>query len=74
MRGTVFFAGVHDAGTLWASNRHDGKSIGALSEVTIGRRARFTIVVFLLLLMVNAVFAIVIAEALVATPGVVIPT
>lgn len=26
--GTIFFAGVHDMGALWASNRHKGKSMG----------------------------------------------
>ena len=36
--GTVFFAGVHDMGALWASSRHKGKSIGALSEAVIGTR------------------------------------
>ena len=34
--GTIFFAGVHDSGALWASNRYQGRSIGALSEAVIG--------------------------------------
>ena len=34
--GSIFFAGVHDFGALWASNRHDAKSIGALSESVVG--------------------------------------
>ena len=38
--GTIFFAGVHDFGAIWASARHKGKSIGALSEEGIGRHAR----------------------------------
>jgi carbon starvation protein len=73
--GTIFFAGVHDFGALWASNRHKGKSIGALSETVIGRRSRalYMIVVFLVLLMVNAVFGVVIANAFVNTPGSVFP-
>ncbi len=73
--GTIFFAGVHDMGALWASNRHQGKSIGALSETVIGKRARalFMVVIFLLLLMVNAVFASIIAGLLVSTPESVIP-
>src|SRR5690606_36379317 len=59
--GTIFFAGVHDFGALWASSRNKGKSIGALSEGVIGKRTRslFLIVVFLLLLMVNAVFGVI---------------
>ena len=73
--GTVFFAGIHDAGSLWASVRNQGKSIGALTESVVGRRARgvFMIVIFLLLLMVNAVFAIIIAGLFVDFPSSVIP-
>jgi len=73
--GTIFFAGVHDAGALWASVRNKGKSIGALTETVVGRRARslFMIVIFLLLLMVNAVFAIIIAQLFIDVPSSVIP-
>jgi carbon starvation protein len=73
--GTIFFAGVHDFGALWASARHKGKSIGALSEEVIGKRTRalFMVVIFLVLLMVNAVFGVVIAGAFVNTPSAVFP-
>ena len=73
--GTIFFAGVHDSGALWASNRHKARSIGALSEEVIGKRTRslFMIVIFLVLLMVNSVFGVVIANAFVNTPGAVFP-
>ena len=73
--GTIFFAGVHDMGALWASARHKGKSMGALSETVIGKRTRalFMIVVFLVLLMVNAVFGVVIANSFVANPTAVLP-
>lgn len=73
--GTIFFAGVHDMGALWASSRHKGKSIGALSEEVIGKRTRalFMIVVFLVLLMVNAVFGVVIANSFVSQPTAVLP-
>ena len=73
--GTIFFAGVHDFGALWASARHQGKSIGALSEEVIGKRTRalFMVVIFLVLLMVNAVFGVVIAGAFVNTPEAVFP-
>ena len=73
--GTIFFAGVHDFGALWASARHKGKSIGALSETVIGKRTRalFMVVIFLVLLMVNAVFGVVIAGAFVGTPSAVFP-
>ncbi len=74
--GTVFFAGVHDFGALWASVRNQGRSIGALTEDIVGKRARsiFMVVIFLLLLMVNAVFGIIIANEHIAVPGSVIPT
>ena len=73
--GTIFFAGIHDMGALWASARHKGKSMGALSENVIGKRTRalFMIVVFLVLLMVNAVFGVVIANSFVSQPNAVFP-
>ncbi len=73
--GTIFFAGVHDFGAIWASVRNKAQSIGSLTGDVVGPRARalFMIVIFLLLLMVNAVFAVVISEALQATPSSVIP-
>ena len=74
--GTVFFAGVHDFGALWMSVRNRGRSIGALTEDIVGQRARsiFMIVIFLLLLMVNSVFGIIIANEHIEVPGSVIPT
>jgi len=73
--GTIFFAGVHDSGALWASVRNKARSIGALTEDIVGGRARslFMIVIFLLLLMVNAVFAIVIARLFGSVPASVLP-
>jgi carbon starvation protein len=74
--GTIFFAGMHDLGALWASVRNRGQSMGALSGRYIGTHGRnlFLVVIFLLLLMVNAAFAVVIAGLLVGTPTAVIPT
>ena len=74
--GTVFFAGMHDMGALWASQRHRGHSIGTLSGRYVGARGRnlFLIVIFLLLLMVNTAFAVVISNLLISTPTAVIPT
>lgn len=73
--GSIFFAGVHDFGALWASNRHDGKSIGALSESVVGKRTRalFMVVIFLLLVLVNAVFSTIIATDMVIFPSSVFP-
>lgn len=73
--GTIFFAGVHDMSAVWASVRNKGLSIGAVSGIVINKRARvlFSVVIFLLLLMVNAVFAVVIAGMMINTPSSVVP-
>jgi carbon starvation protein len=73
--GTMFFAGVHDFGAVWASVRNKAKSVGALTGDVVSSRARvlFMIVVFFLLMMVNAVFAVAISNAFQATPSSVIP-
>ncbi len=73
--GSVFFAGVHDMSAVWASVRHKGQSMGKIAGMVISKRAQslFMIVIFLLLLMVNAVFAVSIAGMLIKTPGAVLP-
>lgn len=73
--GTIFFAGVHDMSAVWASVRNKGRSIGAVSGIVLNKRVRalFSIVIFLLLLMVNAVFAVVIAGMMINTPSSVVP-
>ncbi|RUO60244.1 carbon starvation protein A [Pseudidiomarina insulisalsae] len=73
--GTIFFAGVHDAGAIWASNRNRARSIGALTGDVVGKRSQslFMIVIFLVLLMVNAVFATAIATLLINFPSSVVP-
>ncbi|MCH9015180.1 MAG: carbon starvation protein A [Gemmatimonadetes bacterium] len=73
--GTVVAGAVHDLGTLWLSVRHKGQSIGAIAESIVGSRARilFLLIIFFLLLLVNAVFAVVIANLFMANPGAVLP-
>jgi carbon starvation protein len=73
--GTIFAGAVHDFGTLWISTRHKGNSIGTLAEALVGGRARvlFLLIIFFLLLLVNAVFAVVIANRLIGSPGAVLP-
>ena len=73
--GTIFFAGVHDAGAIWASNRNKARSMGSLTGDVVSKRAQtlFMIVIFLVLLMVNAVFATAIAGLLINFPSAVIP-
>lgn len=73
--GTIFFAGIHDFGAIWASVRNKAKSVGALTGDVVGKRARsiFMIVIFLVLLMVNAVFAVVIAGLMMNFSSAVVP-
>jgi carbon starvation protein len=73
--GTIFAAGVHDFGSLAVSVRHKAKSIGTLAGDVINGRARmlFLAIIFFLLTLVNAVFAVVIGNLFVANPGAVIP-
>lgn len=73
--GTIFAGAVHDFGTLWISTRHKGLSIGTLAERIVGGRAPvlFLLIIFFLLLLVNAVFAVIIANLLIANPGSVLP-
>jgi carbon starvation protein len=73
--GTIFAAGAHDFGALAVSVRHKAKSIGTLAGEVINGRARrlFLAIIFFLLTLVNAVFAVVIGNLFVANPGAVIP-
>ena len=73
--GTIFAGAVHDFGTLWISTRHKAQSVGTLAESLVGSRARvlFLLIIFFLLLLVNAVFAVVIANLFLANPGAVLP-
>ncbi|MFD1019757.1 carbon starvation CstA family protein [Thalassobacillus hwangdonensis] len=69
--GTVFAAGVHDFGTLVLSVRNKGQSVGTLANKLIGQRAKilFLFIILLLVLMVNAVFAWVIANLFISFPA-----
>ncbi len=73
--GTIFAAGVHDMGSLAVSVRHGARNIGTIAHDVISQRARtlFLLIIFFLLTLVNAVFAVVIGNLLVANPGAVIP-
>lgn len=69
--GTVFAAGVHDFGALVLSVRNKGQSVGTIAHKLIGRRAKllFLFIILLLVLMVNAVFAWVIANLFIKFPA-----
>jgi carbon starvation protein len=56
--GGVFFGATHDFAALFASIRHEGKSIGHVIEVNIGRRGKklFLVFAYLTLLLVVAAF------------------
>lgn len=73
--GTVFIAGIHDFGTLWASSRNRGESMGSLARRVISPRAfsLFLLIIFFLMLMVNAVFAVIIGTLFSNFPASVIP-
>ncbi len=73
--GSVFMGAVHDFSVLVLSMRHGGKSVGQVSADILGPRTRplFLLVVFVLVMVVIAVFADAIAKLFVAFPGSVLP-
>jgi carbon starvation protein len=73
--GTIFASGAHDFGALAVSVRHKAKNIGTLASEVISNRSRllFLLIIFFLVTLVNAVFAVVIGTLFVNNPGAVIP-
>lgn len=69
--GTIFMAGIHDFGTIVLSLRNRGHSIGTLADKLIGKRAKilFLFIILILVLMINAVFAWVIADSFISFPS-----
>lgn len=69
--GSVFFGGVHDMGALFASVRHDGKSLGEVIGETMGDKGKklFAIFSWFTLILVVAAFTNVCANTFVATPS-----
>lgn len=67
--GGIFFGGVHDFGSLFASLRHDGKSIGEIISANMSKRAKrlFIIFAYLTLILVVAAFASIVASTFAAT-------
>lgn len=61
--GGIFFGGLQDFGSLFASIRHDGKSVGEIIEDSMGSRAKklFMIFALLVLILVIASFVNVVA-------------
>ena len=73
--GAVFIGAVHDFGALVTSVRHKGRSIGTILGEYAGERARvlFLLLILALAILVNAVFAYVIALLFTKYPTSVIP-
>ena len=61
--GGIFFGGLQDFGSLFASIRHDGKSVGEIIKDSMGKRAQRLFVLFsvLVLILVIASFVNVVA-------------
>ncbi|WP_375585704.1 carbon starvation protein A [Cyclobacterium xiamenense] len=70
--GGIFFGAVHDLGSMVASLRNDGKSIGVIIQNTIGKKGKrlFILFSFSTLILIIAVFADIIAKTFVSSPGV----
>lgn len=74
--GVIFMGAAHDFGALVLSIRHDGQSVGTLTERFIGPRSRllFLLVIFFLIWLVSAVFAFAIGGLFVKFPASILPT
>jgi carbon starvation protein len=70
--GSAFLGGPHDAGSLIASIRHEGKSVGVVVERWIGPRGKnlFLSFTIILLILVVAVFLQLAANTMSADPAV----
>ena len=70
--GGIFFGAVHDLGSMAASLRTEGKSIGVIIRKQIGVKGKqlFILFSFSTLILVIGVFSDIIAKTFVANPGV----
>jgi carbon starvation protein len=70
--GGIFFGAVHDLGSMAASLRTEGKSIGVIIRNQIGAKGKqlFVIFSFSTLILVIGVFSDIIAKTFVSNPGV----
>jgi len=69
--GCIFFGGVQDFSSLFASIRHDGKSIGEIIKVNMGKTQKklFSVFAWLTLLLVIASFVNIVANTFVSVPA-----
>ena len=70
--GGIFFGAVHDVGSMVASMRNEGKSIGVIIQNNIGRKGKqlFILFSFATLILVIAVFTDIIAKTFISNPEV----
>ncbi|AFM20988.1 carbon starvation protein, predicted membrane protein [Acetomicrobium mobile DSM 13181] len=68
--GNIFMGAPHDFGSLMASIRHKGLSIGGVIEVNVGKGAKrlFLLFSWLTLVLIIAAFANIVADTFVSTP------
>ncbi len=73
--GVIFMGAAHDFGVLVVSMSHGGKSIAEVAQKILGKRIKllFLSIIFFLVWMVIAVFALVIANLFISFPSSVIP-
>ena len=67
--GGIFFGGLQDFGSLFASIRHDGKSVGEIIKDSMGKTAKKLFIIFalLVLILVIASFVNVVASTFFST-------
>ena len=73
--GSIFMGAVHDFGAMVVSLRNQGRSIGDLASEVVNKRVRilFLCIIFVLLLIVVAIFGVVIAVCFKVVPNAVLP-
>lgn len=66
----IFFGGIHDMGSIFASVRNKGKSLGEIIGVTMGKKGKklFEVFAWLTLILVVAAFTNIVADTFVAVP------
>lgn len=70
--GSIFFGGVHDMGALFASVRHDGRSLGQVIGEAMGEKGKklFAVFAWLTLILVVAAFTNIVASTFEGAPEV----
>src|SRR5690554_4126231 len=70
--GGIFFGAVHDVGSMVASMRNEGKSIGVIIQNNIGKKGKqlFILFSFATLILVISVFTDIIARTFISNPEV----